>query len=77
MNELELRIAALELLELERLAIMPPEALVQLEVHIKAPMRQEIEAGERAVRTHALQLIDDARRRFDEFATGQHLKLEN
>jgi hypothetical protein len=67
MKELELRVAALELLLLERLALDEPGKLLQLETNIGAAVKRPIDADERAIRQTALDVLDAARRRFDEF----------
>jgi len=69
MDELEARIAALELLALERLALDGPGHRAQLRAAIAAGLDGG-DADERMVRRAALQLLDDADRRFDAFTQG-------
>lgn len=70
MDELELRIAALELLALERLALDEPGRLAQMEANIREGLDTPVDDDERTVRLQALQLIEDARQRFDLFTAG-------
>lgn len=74
MDENELRIAALELLVMERLALDEPGRLLQLEAAIRAGLALRGEPGdggeEQTIRLQALQIVDDARRRFDVFSVG-------
>jgi hypothetical protein len=69
MDEAELRAGAHDLLLLEMLALLPPPFLDQLEANIRAGL-PAMDDDEKAMRLHALTLVDDARRRFDEFTTG-------
>lgn len=68
MDDLERRIAVLELLAIEDLALRPPGHLDQMADSIRAGLVEAIDDDERAVRLGALQMIDDGRRRFDVFS---------
>jgi hypothetical protein len=78
MDEIELRLAALELLIMERLALEPPAKLVALRdsiaVGMPDPERHGRNHEEHDIRIHALQVVDDAIRSNDGFVTGQLIK---
>jgi hypothetical protein len=74
-DEIELRLAVLERLVLERLALEPPGVLAQL----AAVMRQglaEADPDDRAVRMQALVMLHDALTRNDEFTVGSRMPGE-
>lgn len=70
MDEIEARLAALELLVMERLALDPPGTLRQL----REALDVEAFGEERTQRDQALQILDDAIARFDAFAAGWRLR---
>jgi len=74
MDELELRIAALELLAIETFAVMQPGQLRAMEDSIREGLALKGEPGdgsdEQTIRRQALMLIDDGRRRHDGFVGG-------
>jgi hypothetical protein len=70
MDERDLRIATLELLIVERLALDPPGVHQQLVDSIYGVGLDGYSEDERAVRTAALDEIAAAKGRFDEFAGG-------
>jgi hypothetical protein len=71
MDEIEARLAALELLEIERLALQPKRVLDALHRAISEGLAWNIAADERAIRTQALQHIEDAERRRLPFIGGE------
>lgn len=74
MQEIELRVAAMELLWIERLAAMEPDQLQAVEDGIRAGLALKGEPGdgsdEQTIRLSALGLIEDGRRRHDGFTGG-------
>lgn len=64
MDEIELRVAALELLVIELGAWLPREALLDAARSIQAGLTAAPDPDEAAVRQQALQLIEDAVNRF-------------
>lgn len=72
MDELEARVAALELIMMERLALDPPTTLRALREAINV----EAYGEEKMIRAQADQIITDAIQRFDEFNTGWRIKPE-
>lgn len=67
MDDLEARIAALELLIIEDLALRSPDHLRRMLDAIAEGLEHDISADERMVREGALQLVEDAARRFETF----------
>lgn len=67
MDELETRLAALEGLLMERLALDSQPMIARL-IDMVATWPEDDQ------RAQALQILDDALRRFDEFASGQRLR---
>ncbi|WP_133254299.1 hypothetical protein [Phenylobacterium deserti] len=67
MDETELRLAALELLMMELLAIIPPDRLAALEENTRQGLPQKGEPGdggdEQTIRLQALQIVADAKLR--------------
>lgn len=74
MSEEELRIAALETLAIELFAVLQPGQLLAMEDSIREGLARKGEPGdgseEQTIRLHALQLIDDGRRRHDGVTGG-------
>ncbi|MDO8912280.1 MAG: hypothetical protein Q8N10_03220 [Phenylobacterium sp.] len=66
MDELETRLAGLELLVMERLALDPPAILRQLMVALDVESFGE----ERDQRNQAIAILEDAVRRFDAISEG-------
>lgn len=66
MDELELRIAALELIISERLAMDTPEQLRQL----RKQLQSEAYGDEKIIRAQAIDWVEEALRRSDEFSPG-------
>jgi len=66
MEELEARLAALETLFMERLALDPPAMLRALQAQLDV----EAFGDERMIRDQALHILGDAIRRFDEISVG-------
>lgn len=67
MDEIEARLAAVELLLMERLALDPPGTLRALIDQIKSV---EAFGDEKMIRAQAILILEDALRRFDEFTVG-------
>jgi hypothetical protein len=61
-DALEARLAALELLQIERLALDPSEMLTRLHRSIAKGLEADICDDERVIREQALQLIEDSAR---------------
>jgi hypothetical protein len=74
MDEIEARLAALELLILEWLALEPEGKRAQMEDAIAAGLPERgspsRDADEHDVRRQALQILRDSRTRFDVFTAG-------
>lgn len=70
MDELEARLAALELLAIERLALDPGPVLARLREAIAEGVEGALDGDERMVREQALQLVEDAQRRNLTFVGG-------
>ena len=73
MDELEARLAAVELLLIERLALDPPGTLRALIDQIKTA---EAFGDEKMIRAQAILILEDALRRFDEFTVGFRISPE-
>jgi hypothetical protein len=70
MDELELRVAAIETALIEVFAWLPHDALQDAQRSIRGGLTADITGDEKAIRQGAWQLIEDARKRW----TGhQHL----
>lgn len=71
MDELELRVAAIELLDIELLALAEPALLAKLEASIREGLAEKGELGfggdEHTIRSQALQLIRDGKLRHELF----------
>lgn len=70
MDETEIRIAALELIAMERLALEPPSILRALAEAINV----RASGDEKVIRAQALQIIEDAANRHEPFNLGEVLK---
>lgn len=70
MDEIELRLAALEMAFIAVAAWLDDSVLADGASSIRAHLTDDLTADERAARLGALQLIDDARRRYAPPATG-------
>jgi len=70
MNDMEARLAALELLEIERMALDPPPLVTKLRDIIVLGFVGPISDDERMIREQALRLIEDAQRRHLTFTGG-------
>lgn len=70
MDEIEARLAALELLAIERLAMTPAPQLARLREALAAGVEGSLDDDERMVREQALQLVEDAQRRRLTFTDG-------
>lgn len=70
MDELEDRLAALELLAVELLADVAADRLTAARERISAGVAGAVDDRERAIRLQALQHLDDALQRHDQFAAG-------
>lgn len=68
MDKIEVRLAALELLAIERMAMDPPPLLTKLHTVIVSGFAHNASADDRTVRERALRHIEDAQRR--------HLKVK-
>ncbi len=68
MDEIELRLAAMELALIETLADQPPETLRKARARLKLSLAHDCEAYETAARTAAMDLIKDAEDRHKMFA---------
>jgi len=73
MDEIEARLAAVELLLIERLALDPPATLRALIDQIKSA---EAFGEEKMIRAQAILILEDALRRFDEFTVGFRISPE-
>lgn len=67
MDEIEARLAAVELLLIERLALDPPGTLRAMIDQVRAA---ESFGDEKMIRAQAILILEDALRRFDEFTVG-------
>jgi hypothetical protein len=67
-DEIEMRVAALELLLTEFLAHASPELLQRLAAGMGEGMADPVDGRERAIRQQAIQHITDATRRFQLFS---------
>ena len=72
MDELEQRVAALELLLMERLALDPPGVWTQIADNLAGG--DDVDPDEAVIRAQAEAILDDARRRFDAFTLGRRLR---
>jgi hypothetical protein len=70
MDELEARIAAIELVLVELIPWLDAGAVEDATASIRAGMEPEISEDERMVRAQALQLLEDGRKRFAGPAVG-------
>jgi hypothetical protein len=70
MREIEARLAALELLAIERLAELPSPQLARLRDAMAADLARSAESDERMVRAQALELVEDAMRKAMPFSRG-------
>lgn len=71
MDEIEARLAALELLAIERLALEPRPTLAALRDKIAAGVEGVLDDDERMIRAQALALVEDAQRRNLPFLGGE------
>lgn len=70
MDEIEARVAALELLAIEALALRPSAELARLRGAMAAGPEAALDGDERMIRAQALQLVEDAQRRNLTFTPG-------
>jgi len=69
-DELEDRLAALELLAVELLADVAPDRLGAARERISAGVDGAVDDRERVIRRQAIQHLDEALQRHDQFAAG-------
>ena len=73
MDEIELRIAALDMAVIELTAWLDPGAMEDASASIRAGLAADPESDERTVRLQALSLLEDGRQRFAAPAMGVKL----
>lgn len=70
MSELEIRLAAVELLLAEVVPWIDHDVILDATAAIKAGLFADLSAEEAEIRFQAIELLTDGRRRFEPFAVG-------